>query len=366
MRAALLRYRIAEYRGGLPVVARAPQPGDVDPAVAALVARLRAEGDPQLETLNGQVYDSAVQAAVQRFQLRHGLTASGMVDAPTLAALNEPIEARIDKIRVNMERLRWLPQQPAATRLVVNIASFQARLYRDDALLLVEPVVVGTPFRQTPEFSDRIQYLVVNPSWDVPSLIAGQDILPKLQADPSYLDANNFEVLQGWGAAERAVDPGSVDWKSWTADNLPYRLRQKPGAANPLGRIKFMFPNRYGVYLHDTPAQGLFSEGQRTFSSGCIRVAHALDLAAAILTLDGRTDSRQFLQAALAGDATLQIPLSRPLPIYIVYFTTWVETDGSLDFRSDVYDRDADILRTLDTPFDGAPPPGADPAESAR
>ena len=357
LRAALARYRMLQSLGIPPEVPAGPplQAGDTDPRVAALAARLAAEGDLPAGAAPGASFDVGVQAAVRRFQARHGLAATGVADAATLVAINEPVQTWIHKISVNLERMRWLPQSQPGTRLVVNIADFRATLYQDGVPVLTEPVVVGLPYRQTPEFTDRIRYLVLNPYWEVPPVIAGEDLLPKLQANPSYLTQHHYQVLQGWNAAERPVDLTRIEWNAWTADDLPYHLRQQPGPDNALGRVKFMFPNRFGVYLHDTPAQDLFAAEQRTFSSGCIRVAHAMDLAQMLLTLDGHPDSAQELQHALAAGETRQLDLANPIPIYIVYFTAWVDDVGILQFRPDVYGRDSDLLRTLAAPLSDNP-----------
>ncbi|HSN18532.1 MAG TPA: L,D-transpeptidase family protein [Gammaproteobacteria bacterium] len=347
LRAALLNYRVIAASGGFPVVPAGmpPQLKAGDPRVQVLIERLRAEGD--LAQATG-ITDADLTAALQHFQTRNGLAPTGVIDAATLAALNVPVQARIDEIRVNMERLRWLPHRPAPTRLVVNIANFRAALYQNGKLRMSEPVVVGTPFRQTPEFRDHIQYLVVNPVWDVPSLITTQDLLPRLQADPGYLSAHGYQVVEGWGDAAHPVASDAIDWKRWTPDDLPYHLRQLPGPENALGRVKFMFPNRFGIYLHDTPAQGLFAEDNRAFSSGCIRVADALDLAEAILRVDGQAGAHQLLQDALAAGTPQQIALQHPISIYIVYFTAWADRDGTVEFRNDIYDRDVEILHALD------------------
>lgn len=358
LRAALARYRVLdETLGALPAVPTGSTLGfgDTGPRVAALVERLKFEGDLPLDASPGMAFDDTVRSAVRRFQARHGLAANGSVDAVTLAALNEPVQTWMHKIDINLERMRWLPKSRPGTRLVVNIADFHATLYLEGKPLLSEPVVVGQPYRQTPEFTDRIRYFVVNPGWEVPPVIAGEDLLPKIQADAGYLARHHYLVLQGWNAAERPVDPADVDWSEWSADDLPYHFRQQPGPDNPLGRVKFMFPNRFGVYLHDTPAQKLFSAEQRTFSSGCIRVAHALDLAETLLRLDGHSDPAGELRAALAAGTTRQIDLARPVPIYVVYFTAWVDDAGILQFRPDVYGRDPDLLRALTAPLPSNP-----------
>lgn len=353
LRAALARYRTLDAENAFTQIPPGPplRIGDGGSRVVALVKRLEAEGDLPLGTASSTTFGPELSAAISRFQARHGLAVSGIADAMTFQVLNEPAQEWIDRLRVNMERWRWLPQNPESTRLVVNIADFSTTLYEQSAPVLSEPVVVGETYSQTPEFSNRIQYLVINPTWDVPPMIGGKEILPEVQHDPHYLERRGYVVLQGWGTSEHVVDPRSIDWNQWTAQTLPYRFRQLPGPENALGKIKFMFPNGYGVYLHDTPAQSLFSEPCRAFSHGCIRVAHAMQLAAALLRLDGRQDARKLLKEALASGATRQLDLTHPVPIYIVYMTAWVNHQGVVEFRSDVYGRDPELLRALDSPL---------------
>lgn len=352
LRAALARYRERAAAGAPPVIPEGAvlRAGDQGARVAALILRLKASSDLEPSVVQGNLFNPAVETVVKRFQARHGLVSDGIVGPDTLAALNEPLAARIDRLRVNLERLRWLPRKLAAERLMVNVADFSATLYDQDRPLLTANAIVGQAERQTPEFSSAIQYLVINPPWDVPSSIAGEEILPLAQRNPDYLAKHGYEVLEGAGATEHALDPHAVDWKRWTADSLPYHFRQRPGPENPLGRVKFMFPNRYGVYLHDTPSQELFSACRRTFSHGCIRVARALQLAENLLRLDGQSQPGTLLAAALASGKTRRIDLRRPVPIYVLYLTAWVNAAGMLESRPDVYGRDTQVLNALDAP----------------
>lgn len=351
LRAALARYRGLAAVGFPPPVVPGPalKEGARGPRVAALAARLRATGDLAAGA-GGDLFDAAMDTAVRRFQARHGLAVDGVAGPATLAAVDEPPGYWIDKLRVNLERQRWLPREQAPDRVVVNIADFRVTLFENGQPVLSERAIVGRRYQQTPEFADRIRYLVVDPSWEVPPSIATRELLPAVQRDPGYLDSHGYQVLAGWGAGERRIDPASIDWKKLSAATLPYHFRQPPGPDNPLGRVKFMFPNPYDVYMHDTPARALFGATRRTFSHGCIRVQHAMRLAAALLRLDGRANPGLLLTEAAARGTTTRIDLSKPIPIYVVYMTAWADPSGMLQFRPDIYGRDARVLAALAAP----------------
>ncbi len=353
MREALDRYRQIEAQGGFVHTGHGPLlvRGSKGRRVSLLIDRLHMSEDlPRTAGFVGY-FDQQVEDAVRRFQARHGLAADGVVGPETLEALDTPVSTWINRIEVNLERRRWLPGELGARRLVVNIADFHATLYDHDQPVLSEPVIVGQSVQQTPELSNQIRYLVVNPAWDVPARIAVEEILPAVQRDPGYLRRNGLEVLSDWGAQEHAVDPRRVRWKRWTSGTLPYHFRQRPGPGNSLGWVKFMFPNVLDIYLHDTPAQGLFDQNQRTFSHGCIRVAHALKLAATMLALEGREDAGSSLLAMVSAGQTQRIDLAEPIPIYITYMSVWIDETGMLQFRPDVYDRDMDVLNGLYSPL---------------
>lgn len=352
LRQALASYRAIEADGGLSGIRAGAtlSRGDRGPRVAELAARLAQTGDLPGYTTGDDSYDAAVRAAVVRFQARHGLQADGVVGPATLAVLNAPARAWIDKLRVNLERVRWLPSKAAATRLVVNIADFRTTLYVDDHPVLSERVVVGRRYRQTPEFRGEIRYLVVNPAWEIPRSIATETILPAVKHDPGYLARHGYEVLQGWGVREKRVDPATVRWRRISPAHLPYHFRKMPGPTNPLGRVEFVFPNPYDVYMHDTPERWLFDSRKRTFSHGCIRVEHAMRLAAELLRLDGRQRPGLELIRAASDGQPRWIGLRDPIPIAIVYRTAWATDSGVIQFRPDVYGRDARLLAALDTP----------------
>ncbi|MEW5880599.1 MAG: L,D-transpeptidase family protein [Pseudomonadota bacterium] len=369
LRHALAQLRAVERTGGWPQVAPGPklEAGATGPRVAQLRARLRAGGD-LTEDGATEVFDAALEAAVRRFQSRHGLEADGVVGRATLAALNVGVADRIAQVRANLERLRWVARELAGDYLLVDIAGFRAQLWLAGAPVWSARVVVGRPYRRTPEFRARMKYLVLNPEWTVPPTILREDILPKAIADPAYLARHNMRVLD---AAGRSVDPAAIDWAPYRANPraFPYQIVQAPGGDNPLGAIKFMFPNEHAVYLHDTPARELFERTTRAFSSGCIRVERPLELARLLLD-DPVRWSEEKLRAAIASGRTQTVPVRHTVPVMLLYFTATVDADGTLHFRPDLYGRDRAIIAALAAPLRFAPVDGwqrsrpADPGRS--
>jgi murein L,D-transpeptidase YcbB/YkuD len=206
--------------------------------------------------------------------------------------------------------------------------------------------VVGAPYHRTPVFSGDMTYIEINPYWNVPPSIARKELLPKIKENPGYLAANNFELLSDWSESASVLDPYTIDWSAVHAESFAYKLRQGPGPGNALGRIKFMFPNRFNVYLHDTPARSLFAKDQRSFSHGCIRVEHPEQLGAFVLAGQPGWSLEQ-IDAAIATGKRMIVPLDTPLPVHITYLTAWVNKDGSVHFRRDVYGRDAILAAAL-------------------
>lgn len=292
-------------------------------------------------------YDDSLSYAVSRFQRRHGLDDDGIIGRDTLAALNVTPETRLQQIDLNLERWRWLPDSLGDSYILVNIAAFELQWVEDYSVRLTKRVIVGRPFRRTPVFSDRIRYLVFNPTWTVPSKLIVQDKLPEIIRDPAYLERLGFTVYRGWGADRQPVDAQTVDWRSLAASrNVPYQLVQAPGPQNALGQVKFMFPNKFDVYLHDTPSRDLFARNERSFSSGCIRVHEPLDLAAALLEKQAGWN-RERIDSVIASRQTTTVTLKEPIPVHLEYWTAWVGVDGRLAFRNDVYDRDPRLLAAL-------------------
>jgi murein L,D-transpeptidase YcbB/YkuD len=343
-KAALAEYRAIEAKGGWPAVPGGPTltPGATDERVRALAARLAVTGDllPSV-AVDGTRYDEPLAAAVRRFQARHGLAADAAVGPATLAALNVPVAARIEQLRANLERARWVFYDPESEFLVVNIAGFELYIVRRGEVAWRTRVQVGRPYRQTPIFRAEMTYLVVNPTWTVPPTIYRNDILPAVRRDPAYLASRNIDAFDSRGVA---VDPATADW---SARNPPYRLVQRPGPDNALGRIKFMFPNEHAVYLHDTPSRDLFERDSRAFSSGCIRVEDPFELAEQLLGARGR----ERLDALTATGRTQTVFLEKPMTVMLLYWTAEVDADGQVTFFPDVYGRDPGVVAALAEPF---------------
>ena len=348
----LSHYQALAAAGQWPVVPAGTllRPGDQDFRVPVLRKRLIRSGDHvQAGSIaDAQHYDATLVEAVLRFQRRHGLADDGIVGSDTLAALNVSLDQRIEQIQLNLERWRWLPRDLGERYLMVNMAGFTLEAMEGNETALRMHVIIGKPYRSTPAFHEDISYLVFNPYWHVPPSIARKDLLPRQQADEHYLRRHNIRVFSDWSATARELDPATIDWQRMQPRKLGYKLRQDPGPGNSLGRVKFMLPNRFNVYLHDTPARHLFEHSVRTFSSGCIRVEEPMALARYLLTPQALPGAG--LDELIASGETRSLHLSRPVPVYLVYFTAWGNEDG-IEFRNDVYGRDqrmAAARRALD------------------
>ena len=347
-RGALIRYRELALRGGFERVPEGPklELGSEGPRVATLRRRLAAEGDLPREEAAGSSFDAALDAAVRRAQARHGLEPDGVAGRATLAALNVPVDERVDQIRLNLERARWVLHAVQGRLVLVDVAGFHLHSFEDGSDWITR-VIVGRPYRKTPIFRSTIRYLVLNPTWTVPPTIFAQDMLPALRKDPGYLAKKRLRVIDARG---REIDARGIDWSTVSRKSFPYLLRQDPGPENALGRIKFVFPNPYSVYLHDTPAQELFAKAERAASSGCIRVEDPLTLAVSLLA-DAENWSREALEREIATGVTRTVNLREPVPVIVMYWTVDVDPDGTVQFKRDLYDRDADLLRALDENF---------------
>ena len=309
----------------LPRGLRKLEVGDTAEVLGAIRHRLYLLGD-LAEDGPGPGYDSTLVLAVQRFQTRHGLHADGIIGSASLRAMNVPLAERLATMLINMERLRWVPEEQPSDLLVVNIPEFRLHVYEEGREVMSMDVVVGASATRTVIFSDTLAQIVFSPTWTVPASITRNEILPKMESDPDYLRKNNMEIISG-------------------SASLPV-IRQRPGASNALGRVKFMVPNSYSIYMHDTPSQGAFALEQRAFSHGCIRLSRPQELAEYLLRDDPDWTPERIRQAMYSGrETTVQMKEKRP--VRISYFTAWVDGEGLLNFREDVYGHDERLAREL-------------------
>ena len=333
--------------GGWPSVPEGPtlHEGEDDPRVARLRARLCSTGDLREEACEGTFFDLELSAAVENFQERHGLDVDGAVGRNTLSALNVTAAERADQLRINLDRARRvLSYDPGEDFIVVNICAYETRLFRAGVPIWGARVQVGKPFTRSPVFAGRMTYLEFNPTWTVPASIANRSILPKVKEDPDYLFRSDMVLLDSSG---REVSPETVDWA--TVSRMPYTVRQNPGSRNALGLVKFIFPNKHAVYLHDTPSRHNFSRTNRAFSSGCIRVENPMELAALLLEGQGSWDRSRIDDVVESGKRTT-VHLAEPLPVFLLYWTAFPGRDGKVHFRRDLYDRDPPLLANLREP----------------
>jgi len=348
LKAALKKYRAIQVAGGWPPVPAGPtlRLEMTDPRILRLRKRLAVTGDLEGAAGDSDHYDEDLAAAVKRFQTRHQLKPDGIVGKNTYAALNVTVKQKIDQIRVNLERVRWVFHELPEDYVAVDIAGFRAYNIEGITPTWTSKVQVGKPFRKTPVFKSKIKYIVFNPTWTVPPTILKKDILPKIKKDPAYLNEMKISVIDRQG---QTVDPNSVDWSQYRS-TVPYTLRQEPGPHNALGRIKFIFPNKHLIYLHDTPSRSLFERQDRAFSSGCIRVEKKIELAQLLLN-DPVNWSRERIQEMIDTDITQRVNLPKPKPIMLLYVTIWFDENNNYIFQKDVYDRDQQVLDGLNEEF---------------
>jgi L,D-transpeptidase YcbB len=321
--------------------------GVTDDRVPALRKRLSISGDLQGTPIASAFFDEQLEKAVKHFQRRHRLKVDGAVGANTLEALNIPVEARIDQIRVNLDRARWVLHAIGGKFVLVDIAGFQAYFFKEDGIIWESRVQVGRPYRRTPVFRSDIEYLVFNPTWTVPPGILRKDILPAVKKNPNYLKERNISVIDRQG---NIINQDTIDWSQYPKRGFPYMLRQDPGPSNALGLIKIMFPNEHLVYLHDTPSRSLFESENRTFSSGCIRVEKPFELAELLLGNPVKWNQESF-NAVIASKKPHTTILPEHIPVLLLYWTVAVDQDGEVHFKKDPYNRDRAVLEGLKEEF---------------
>ena len=349
MRAALKKYREIQEAGGWEVVPEGPilKVGMTDERIPKLRKRLVVTGNFEGTITKSDHFDEELEKAVGRFQKSHRLVVDGVVGENTYKALNVPIKRRMDQIRVNLERSRWISRNIPEEFFVVDIAGFRLYYYRNFNIIWTSRVQIGKPFRKTPVFNSQIKYLVFNPTWTVPPTILKKDIIPKIKKNPECLQKMKISVIDREG---RIVDPSSVKWSKYSGRYVPYTLRQESGPHNALGRIKFVFPNKHFIYLHDTPSRSLYTRKERAFSSGCIRVEKDIELAEILLN-DPVKWNHQNIQNVIDTLETKIVRLPRPMPISLLYWTVRFDEKGNIIFKKDVYDRDGAVLKGLNEEF---------------
>jgi L,D-transpeptidase YcbB len=342
LREALKQYRLAKQQGGWPKIENVQKPlkpGDSSQVVLSLRARILGKNAPGATS---QVYDDRLAAEVKNFQIRHGLKPDGVVGGETLKKMNVPVEERIDQIIINMERWRWVPKRFEDKYVLINIPEYMMHVMEKDKEVMSMKVVVGKEMHATPVFSDKMEYIVFYPYWNITPQILTEEIAPAQAKNPNYLAQNDMEVVKDIGNNKVEVLPASsIDWYSVNEESK-FRVRQRPGKKNPLGFVKFIFPNEKNIYLHDTPADHLFNQTERGFSHGCIRIEKPFELAQYLLK-DQKQWNASSINAAMHGGAEKYVNLTAKVPVYIVYFTAWVDANGAVHFRDDIYNHDRDL-----------------------
>ena len=342
LRAALARYRQLQEDGGWPILPPGPdlRSGDRHRQVGVLRIRLMAEDDLLTRSIDDIYrFDVQMSEAVKRFQVRHGLEADGVVGSATRAAMNVPVSSRIEQIRTNMGRWRWLPRKMGDRYIMVNTANYRLEAIENEQPVLSLRVITGEKEKATPVLAANLTVVQFNPYWVVPTQIAAEELLPAQQRDPGYFAAKGYHVFDKWGEDATELNPKSINWSDYNKDNFPYKIRQDPGPLNALGRMKFIFENDFAIYLHDTPHRRLFNEKSRAFSHGCVRVENPTELALYLLNGDEQW-TRETVDEAIASGETVDARLPAPEPIYLVYLTAWVGDIDQVNFREDVYEKD--------------------------
>ncbi|MEA1890865.1 MAG: L,D-transpeptidase family protein [Pseudomonadota bacterium] len=347
----LTEYRVIASSGGWSSIAAGEtlKPGMEDSRIKEVRQRLAATGELATENMDSALFDPALEEAVKLFQKRHNLHPDGAIGKQTLSAMNIPVAARIEQINVNMERYRWLKRDMKGSLVAVNIAGFEAMAGVPGKFDLSMPVVVGKLHHETPVFSDTIKHVVFNPFWTLTPNIARNETLPKLKKDPLYLQKHNMRIFQGWGADSKELDSTKIDWSKVSKKDMnKYRIRQDPGPKNALGTLKLIFPNKYDVYLHDTPSHALFKKEKRAFSHGCIRMARPVEMASWVLGGDEKGWGIERIKKIIKARERHVVVLEKPVPIHILYRTAFVDPESNmLHFYEDVYGRDKLLAQAL-------------------
>ncbi len=351
-----LQRKLAEYReiksnGGWEkvILNKTLKPGNGEEGVRSLRERLIATRDylPCDENNEDLVYDKCLQNAVKHFQIRNGLSDDGEVGPMTLATLNKTVDERIESMLLNLDRIKWLNDPKTKRRVIINIPDFMLYFEEDGALIQSIRTIVGTPKNPTPIFSNIVRTIVLNPQWNIPKSIIQNEMIPKLLRNPNAMAKQRIEIFNGWAKDATLVDPSSVDWSKYRhSKHMPFRFAQTAGTHNALGKVKFLFPNKFSVYMHDTPTKHLFHKDKRAFSHGCIRLQKPRELLETFSTFNDNVDFEKS-QNILEGTKKSYLALKNRVPVDVIYLTAWVDYEGKLQFRNDIYHYDEMQLKSF-------------------
>jgi murein L,D-transpeptidase YcbB/YkuD len=348
-RKGLERYRQIVEAGGWPIIAdgKTIHPGESDERMPVIRKRLHVTGDLDRLTDDAPLYDDATVEAVKQFQLRHGLKDDGVIGKGTLDAMNVTAERRVRQIELNLERWRWMSHDLGDKHVLVDIPAYEAATFEKNKEIYNMRVIVGKHHHETPVFSDSIKYIVINPYWTITANIARKEMLPKLRKDPGYLKKKNISLFRGW-ADDKELDATKINWNEVSGKDMrQYRLRQNPGPGNALGTLKIVFPNKYSVYMHDTPNHALFERSERSFSHGCIRMSTPAKQAAIVLGgEEAGWNEERIAEIVKSGERTV-VRLPQPMNVHLSYQTAWADDDHRMYFVADVYGRDKKLEKAL-------------------
>lgn len=339
----LIKYREIEKRGGFPKIIspnKLPSIFDKDSCLLNVKKYLVLSGDTKSDD-KSILFNDTLAKAISHFQTRMGLNNQGILGEATLREMNVPISFRIKQIMINMERLRWFPDDVEDNFLLINIPEYKLHVFENGINVMDHKVIVGKEATRTSIFKGNISQIILNPYWNVPNSIVINEMLPKLKRNSNYLAKNNMELLSG----KTTIDPSTINWNSYSS-SIPYSVRQKPGEDNALGKMKFIFPNNFSIYLHDTPTRNIFNDTKRAFSHGCIRVENPMKLALYILRKNPNWKIEK-LQSSVENKKTINIQIKPTLPVYIVYFTAWIGSSGEINFRNDLYNMDSQLEKEI-------------------
>lgn len=337
-------YREIQKKGGFPIIKTDKKllaATESDSCLLQVKQHLFLSGDLKTNDQN-ILFSTSLANAISHFQQRLGLPENGKLDSKTIAELNKTVDFRIKQMLVNLERLRWVPVEIENDYLLINIPEFKLHVFENKKMLWEANVVVGKEAKQTSIFKGHISRIILNPYWNIPNSIINAEILPKLKQNSNYLSRNNMEVVSYKGTR---INTSTINWKKYSK-NVPFIIRQRPGKNNSLGKMKFLLPNNFSIYLHDTPSKELFDRTKRDFSHGCIRVENPKKLALHLLQNEIIWNEKK-LNTILETNRETGIEINPTIPVYITYFTAWVDSKGNLNFRNDVYNLDDELAKEI-------------------